>query len=436
MKHGKEIRPASGKLGILLPGMGAVATTCIAGVELVRRGLGVPVGSLTQLGTIRVEKGGAKRDFKIRNFMPLAPLPDLVFGGWDPLPDDCYDATLKSGVLEGVHRDLVKDFLQKIRPMSAVFDPAYVPTLCGATNIKSAASKMDLAQCLIEDIEGFRSNSRLSRLVMIWCGSTEVWIERGAKAHQGIKEFETGLRANDPAIAPSMIYAYAALKCHVPFVNATPNLCSDIPALVELAESNEIPIAGKDLKTGQTLVKTVLAPGLTARLLGLRGWFSCNILGNRDGQVLDHPATFKTKESVKLSVLDHIVEPELYPELYGNFHHTVRINYYPPRGDDKESWDNIDLTGWLNYPMQMKVNFLCRDSILAAPLVLDLALFIDLAQRAEMKGIQDWLSFYFKDPMSPPAVQPENNLFVQLDRINKMLRFLMEEEEDDVKRMM
>jgi myo-inositol-1-phosphate synthase len=431
MKRGKEILPASGKLGVLLPGMGAVATTCIAGVELVRRGLGVPVGSMTQLGTIRLGKGAAQRVPKIRDFMPLARLSDLVFGGWDVFPDDCYAAALKAGVLEDAHRDSVKDFLQKIRPMSAVFDPAYVPTLRGGTNIKSAASKMDLAQCLVEDIEGFRSDSRVNRLVMIWCGSTEVWIER-AEAHQGIKEFETGLRANDPAIAPSMIYAYAALKCHIPFVNATPNLCIDIPALVQLAEANGVPVAGKDLKTGQTLVKTVLAPGLTARLLGLRGWFSSNILGNRDGQVLDDPGSFKTKESVKLSVLEHILEPELYPELYGNFHHAVRINYYPPRGDNKESWDSIDLTGWLNYPMQIKVNFLCRDSILAAPLVLDLALFIDLAHRAEMKGIQDWLSFYFKYPMSPPGVDPENNLFIQLVRMKKMLRFLMNEEGDGI----
>lgn len=415
---------------MLLPGMGAVATTCIAGVELVRRGLGVPVGSMTQLGTIRLGKGAAQRVPKIRDFMPLARLSDLVFGGWDVFPDDCYTAALKAGVLEDAHRDSVKDALQKIRPMSAVFDPVYVPRLRGGTNIKSAASKMDLAQRLVEDIEGFRSDSHINRVVMIWCGSTEVFMER-AEVHQGIKEFEAGLRTNDPAIAPSMIYAYAALKCHIPFVNATPNLCIDIPALVQLAEANEVPVAGKDLKTGQTLVKTVLATGLTARLLGLRGWFSSNILGNRDGQVLSDPRSFKTKESVKLSVLEHILEPELYPELYGDFHHAVRINYYPPRGDNKESWDNIDLTGWLNYSMQIKVNFLCRDSILAAPLVLDLALFIDLAHRAEMRGIQDWLSFYFKTPMCAPAVDPENNLFIQLARMKNMLRFLMNEEGRD-----
>jgi myo-inositol-1-phosphate synthase len=432
MKRGKKIPPGSGKLGVLLPGMGAVATTCIAGVELVRRGLGVPVGSITQLGTIRSGKGAALRVSKIRDVVPLARLSDLVFGGWDVFPDDCYEATLKSRVLEDSHRESVKGFLQKIRPMSAVFDPGYVPTLRGGTNIKSAASKMDLAQSLIEDIERFRAESGVERLVMAWCGSTEIWIER-ARTHQGIEEFETGLRTNDPAIAPSMVYAYAALKCHVPFVNATPNLCIEIPALLQLAEANEVPVAGKDLKTGQTLIKTVLAPGLTARLLGLRGWFSTNMLGNRDGEVLNDPRTFKTKELAKLSVLEHIVEPELYPELYSDFHHAVRINYYPPRGDNKESWDSIDLTGWLNYPMQIKINFQCRDSILAAPLVLDLLLLIDLAHRAEMKGNQDWLSFYFKDPTSSPAAYPENNLFTQQVKMNEMLKLLMTEEGDGTK---
>jgi len=430
MKREKEIAPALGRLGVLLPGMGAVATTCIAGVELVRRGLGVPVGSTTQLGTIRLGKGAAQRVLKIRDFVPLASLSDLVFAGWDVFPDDCYTAALKARVLENAHLDLVKDFLQKIRPMPAVFDPAYVPRLHGGTNIKSAKSKMDLAQRLIEDIEHFRSDSRVDRVVMIWCGSTEVFMER-AEAHQGIEEFEAGLRTNDPAIAPSMIYAYAALQCHVPFVNATPNLSVDIPALVQLSEANGVPVAGKDLKTGQSVIKTVLAPGLKARLLGLRGWFSSNILGNRDGEVLEDQMSFKTKEASKLSALKQILQPELYPELYGEVHHTVRINYYPPRGDSKESWDNIDITGWLNYSMQIKVNFLCRDSILAAPLVLDLALFIDLAHRAEMKGIQDWLSFYFKSPMCDPAVDQENDLFFQLARMKSTLRFLMNEQGRD-----
>jgi myo-inositol-1-phosphate synthase len=428
MKREKQIAPASGKLGVLLPGMGAVATTFIAGVELVRRGLGVPVGSTTQLGMIQVGKGAAQTVLRIRDFVPLANLSDLVFAGWDVFPDDCHTAALKARVLENAHLELVKDFLQKIRPMPAAFDAAYVPRLRDGTNVKSAKSKLDLAQRLIEDIERFRSDSGVDRVVMIWCGSTEVFMERTA-AHQGIQAFEAGLRTNDPAIAPSMIYAYAALKCRVPFVNCTANLSVDIPALVELAQTEGLPIAGKDLKTGQSFVKTVLAPGLKARLLGLRGWFSSNTLGNRDGEVLDDPMSFKTKEVSKLAVLTQILQPELYPELYGDFDHMVRINYYPPRGDNKEGWDNIDITGWLNYPMQIKVNFLGRDSILAAPLVLDLALFIDLAHRAEMKGVQDWLSLYFKSPMDAPAVDRENDLFIQLAKMESMLRFLMHQEE-------
>jgi myo-inositol-1-phosphate synthase len=427
MKRKKEIAPASGRLGVLLPGMGAVATTFIAGVELAKRGLGVPVGSMTQLGMIQLGKSATQPGLKIRDFVPLASLSDLVFAGWDVFPDDCYAAALNARVLEYDHLDSVKDFLQTIRPMPAVFDPAYVPGLPGGTNIKSAKSKMDLAQLLIDDIERFRSVSHVDRVVMIWCGSTEVFMERTA-VHRGITEFEAGLRTNDPGIAPSMLYAYAALKCHVPFVNGTPNLSVDIPALVELAAANGVPIAGKDLKTGQSLVKTVLASGLKARLLGLSGWFSSNILGNRDGEVLGDPRSFKTKEVSKLSALEQILQPELYPELYRDFHHMVRINYYPPCGDNKESWDNIDITGWLNYKMQIKVNFLCRDSILAAPLVLDLALFIDLAHRAEMKGIQDWLSLYFKVPMCAPDGRRENDLFIQLARLQDTLRSLMDEE--------
>jgi myo-inositol-1-phosphate synthase len=421
MKPAKAIAPASGRLGVLLPGMGAIATTCIAGVELVRRGLRVPVGSTTQLGTIRLGEGTAQHVLKIRDSVPLASLSDLVFAGWDALPDDCYAAAVKAGVLENADLESVKDFLAEIRPMPAVFDPDYVPRLRGGTNIKSAKSKMGLAQQLIEDIERFRTESHVDRLVMICCGSTEVFMER-AEVHEGIEEFELGLQASDPAIAPSMIYAYAALKCHVPFVNGTASLSVDIPALVQLAEANGLPVAGKDLKTGQTVIKTVLAPGLKARCLGLTGWFSNNILGNRDGEVLADPMSFKTKEEAKLSVLSQILEPQLYPELYGAFQHLVRINYYPPRGDNKESWDSIDITGWLNYPMQIKVNFLCRDSILAAPLILDLALFIDLARRAEMSGVQDWLSFYFKTPMSSTATKPENDLFLQLERLKDTLR--------------
>src|SRR5262245_21240087 len=416
----KKVAPASGRLGVLLPGMGSVATTFMAGVEMVRKGWEVPIGSVTQLGLMRW--GKAAKQQKIRDLIPLANLSDLIFAGWDVFPDDCYTAALKARVLNETHLESVKEFLQGIQPMAAVFDPAYVPKLRGGTNIKSEKNKMDLAQGLINDIERFRIERGVERMVMIWCGSTEVFIEK-AKVHRGIQEFETGLQRNDLAIAPSMVYAYAALKCDVPFVNATPNLCADIPALLQLAEAKRIPVAGKDLKTGQSFVKSVLASGLTARLLGLRGWFSTNILGNRDGEVLDHPMSFETKQATKLAVLN--VQPELYPELFGDFHHLVSVSYYPPRGDNKESWDSIDITGWLNYSMQIKVNFLCRDSILAAPLVLDLALLIDLAQRAGMRGIQDWLSVYFKSPMCVLGFEPENDLFAQRMRLDDMLRLLM-----------
>jgi myo-inositol-1-phosphate synthase len=420
----QAISPASGKLGILLPGLGSVATTCIAGVELVRRGLGVAVGSMTQLGTLRLGNSPAPRVVKVRESLPLASLSDLVFGGWDVFPDDCHTAAVKAGVLDKPHIDMVQDFLRNISPMKAVFAPAYVPRLQGGTNIKSAKTKMDLAQSVIDDIEQFRADSQVARMVMLWLGSTEIFLEQ-AEAHQSVEAFEAGLRANDPTIAPSMIYAYAALKSQVPFVNATPNLTVDIPALMQLAEANGIPIAGKDLKTGQSVIKTVLAPALKARLLGLKGWFSSNILGNRDGQILDDPASLRTKELTKLSSLEHMLSPELYPELYGDMHHTVRISYYPPRGDNKESWDNIDITGWLNYPMQIKVNFSCRDSILAAPLVLDLALFMDLAHRARMSGAQNWLSFYFKYPMCPPGIEREDDLFAQLANLENTLLGLM-----------
>ena len=418
----KKVAPASGQLGVLLPGMGSVATTFMAGVEMVRKGWEVPIGSVTQLGLMRW--GKAAKQQKIRDLIPLANLSDLIFAGWDVFPDDCYTAALKARVLNETHLESVKEFLQGIQPMAAVFDPAYVPKLRGGTNIKSETNKMDLAQGLINDIERFRIERGVERMVMIWCGSTEVFIEK-AKVHRGIQEFEAGLQRNDLAIAPSMVYAYAALKCDVPFVNATPNLCADIPALLQLAEAKRIPVAGKDLKTGQSFVKSVLASGLKARLLGLTGWFSTNILGNRDGEVLDHPMSFKTKQASKLSVLNHIVQPELYPELFRDFHHLVSVSYYPPRGDNKESWDSIDITGWLNYSMQIKVDFLCRDSILAAPLILDLALFIDLAKRAGMKGIQDWLSFYFKSPMWAPAVKLDNDLFNQLAKMNRTLRRLV-----------
>ncbi len=423
--HGKAIAPAAGRLGVLLPGLGAVATTCIAGVELVKRGLGVPVGSATQLGTIEFTKGAERRVVRIRDCVPLANLEDLVFGGWDVFSDNCYQAALKARVLESEDLRAVQGYLSNIQPMPAVFDPAYVPGLHGGTNIKRGKTKMDLAQRVIEDIERFRSDNCIDRAVMICCASTEILMER-AETHQGLKPFEAGLRANDPVITPSMIYAYAALKSKIPFVNATSNLSVEIPALLQLAASNQVPVAGKDIKTGQTFLKTVLAPGLKARLLGLKGWFSTNILGNRDGEVLDNNLSFKSKEASKLSGLPQILQPELYPELYSDYQHTVRINFYRPRGDNKESWDNIDITGWLNYNMQIKVNFLCRDSILAAPLLLDLALFIDLAYRAGWKGIQDWLSFYFKTPLSAGTAAPENDLFIQLAKMKRRLRDLVD----------
>lgn len=422
----KGISPPFGKLGVLLPGMGAVATTFIAGVELVRRGLGVPVGSTTQLGTLNFGKDQRPVVRRIRDVVSLANLNDLEFGGWDIFSDDCYTAALKAQVLESEHLELVKAFLHKIQPMPAVFDQFYVPVLHGGTNFKDAKTKMDLAHHLIEDIYRFRDDNDIQRVVMLYCCSTET-CHKKTKVHLEIEGFEKGLRANDAAIAPSMIYAYAALQCGVPFVNATCNRSVDIPALLQLAEERGIPIAGNDLKTGQTFIKTILAPALKARLLGLRGWFSSNLLGNRDGEVLDNPLSFKAKEASKLSVLEQVLQPELYPALYADYHHSVRINYYPPRGDNKESWDNIDIMGWLNYPMQLKVNFLCRDSILAAPLVLDLALFIDLAQRSGMGGIQDWLSFYFKSPMSAPGSAPENDAFVQLTSLKNRLRLMIQE---------
>jgi len=425
MKHGKEIGSSSGKLGVLLPGLGAVATTFIAGVDLIRRGFSVPIGSTTQLGKIRFREGAEDRTLRIRDFVPLSRLSDLVFAGWDVFPDDCYDAARKAAVLEEAHLNQVKEFLQSIRPMPAVFDPDYVPRLRGGTNIKQAQTKMDLAERLVEDIQEFCVDNSVERAVMVWCASTEVFVDQAA-AHMDLDGFEIGLQNNDAAITPSMIYAYAALKCNVPFVNATPNLTIDVPALQQLARANCVPIAGRDLKTGQSLVKTVLAPGLKARLLGVSGWFSTNILGNRDGEVLEDPMSFKTKEVSKLSVLEKILDANIYPELYSSIEHIVRINYYGPRGDNKESWDNIDIMGWLNYPMQIKINFLCRDAILAAPLVLDLALLMDLAQRAEMKGPQDWLSFYFKTPMCATAGDRENDLFAQMAKMEGSLCQLMD----------
>ncbi len=426
MKKGIEILPAEGKLGVLTPGMGAVATTLVAGVSAVQRGLGQPIGSLTQMGTIRLGKRTEKRIPKIKDFVPLSGLEDLVFGGWDIFEDDMYTAAIKAGVLDRQILDGIRAELESVRPMPAVFDQSYVKRLRG-THIKAGKTKMDLADQLREDLQNFRTDHRLNRLVVIWCGSTEVYIEPGP-VHSSIEAFEKGLRKNDPGISPSMIYAYAALREGVPFGNGAPNLTVDIPALLDLSKQNSVPVSGKDFKTGQTLMKTVLAPALKARMLGLAGWFSTNILGNRDGEVLDEPMSFKSKEVSKLGALEYILQPELYPDLYKDFYHKVRINYYPPRGDNKEGWDNIDIFGWLGYPMQIKVDFLCRDSILAAPLVLDLALFMDLAARAGMNGIQEWLSFYYKSPMVAEGLYPEHDLFIQLKKLKNTLRHLKGEE--------
>ncbi len=426
VKKGTPISPAEGRLGILLPGLGAVSTTFIIGVEAIRRGLGQPIGSLTQMGTIRLGKRTEGRSPLIRDFVPLANLQDVVFGGWDIYEDSVYDAAVGAGVLERPLIESVKDAIEPIRPMKAVFDHEYVKRLEGP-NVKKGKTKLDLAEQLMEDIARFRKENNCARLVMVWCGSTEVFIKTEA-VHESLESFEAGLKGNHPSIAPSMIYAYAALKSGVPFANGAPNLTVDIPALHQLAAERQVPVCGKDFKTGQTLMKTILAPGLKARMLGLAGWYSTNILGNRDGEVLDDPGSFKTKEESKLSVLKQILQPELYPTLYGDFTHKVSIHYYPPRGDNKEGWDNIDIFGWLGYPMQIKINFLCRDSILAAPIVLDLALFMDLAQRSGMKGIQEWLSFYFKSPMTAPGLYPEHDLFIQLMKLKNTLRHLRGEE--------
>jgi myo-inositol-1-phosphate synthase len=422
----RQIRPAGGKLGILTPGMGAVSTTFIAGCLAVRRGLAKPVGSLTQMGTIRLGKRTEDRVPAIKDFVPLAAMDDLVFGGWDIFEDNCYEAARTSGVLEKELLDQLKDELQEIRPMSAVFDKRYVTKIDGP-NVKTGGTWWDKAEALREDIRRFKADNGCDRLVMVWCGSTEVYQDPGPQ-HETIAAFETALKANDPAISPSMIYAYAAIRERVPYANGAPQYCNEAPALIDLAKELGVPIAGKDFKTGQTLMKTILAPGFKARLLGLSGWFSTNILGNRDGEVLDDPAAFKSKEVSKLGVLDHILQPEKYPDLYKGFYHKVRINYYPPRGDNKEGWDNIDIFGWLGYPMQIKVDFLCRDSILAAPLVLDLALFMDMAQRAELRGIQEWLSFYFKAPITAKGLYPEHDLFIQLMKLKNTLRWLKGED--------
>jgi myo-inositol-1-phosphate synthase len=410
----------------LLVGLGAVSTTTIAGTLAIRKKLARPIGSLTQMGTVRLGKRTDARSPLIKDFVPLAELDDLVFGGWDIFEDDCYEAAKTAGVLERPLLDQIKDELSAIKPLSAVFDRHYVKRLDGP-NVKKGKNKKDLAEQLIQDIRAFKSRHKLDRLVLVWCGSTEIFMEE-APVHQSLAAFEQGLETSDPAIPSSMIYAYAAIKEGLPYANAAPNLSADVPALVELAKQQAVPVAGKDLKTGQTLLKTIIAPGLKARLLGVEGWYSTNILGNRDGEVLDDPESFKTKEESKKSVLDYIFQPDLYPELYDTLHHVVRINYYPPRGDNKEGWDNIDLVGWLGYQMQLKINFLCRDSILAAPIVLDVALFLDLSKRAGLSGIQEWLSFYFKSPMHAPGLYPEHDLFIQLMKLKNTLRYMRGED--------
>ena len=426
VKKGAQIAPAKGKLGVLLVGLGAVSTTFIAGVEAIKEGLAEPIGSLTQMGTIRLGRRTDNRVPKVKDFVPLAKLSDLVFGAWDIFPDSAYEAATHAGVLEKDLLAKLKKQLQKIKPMKAVFDQSYVKRLSG-TNVKTGKNKLELAKQLIDDIAEFKRKNKCDRLVMIWAASTEVFMKPHA-VHRNLETFEKAMRENHKAIPPSMVYAYAALKSGIPFANGAPNLTVDVAALMDLANKNGVAVCGKDFKTGQTLMKTILAPGLKSRMLGLHGWYSTNILGNRDGEVLDDPDSFKTKEESKLSVLEYILQPDVYPQLYKDFSHVVRINYYPPRGDNKEGWDNIDIFGWLGYKMQIKIDFLCRDSILAAPIVLDLALFLDLAQRTGMKGVQEWLSFYFKSPMTAPSLYPEHDIFIQLMKLKNTLRHLRGED--------
>ena len=422
------IAPAEGRLGVLTVGLGAVSSTLIAGVELAKRGMAAPIGSLTQLGTMRLGKRTEGRSPLIRDVVPLAGLDQLVFGAWDPFPDDAYVAAMRAGVLDAPrHLEGIAEALRAVRPMPAAFDATYVKRLDGP-NVLPTRSKRGMLEGIREGIHRFRDEHHVDRIVMIWAGSTEVFIEVGP-AHLDMESFEKAIDADDPTIAPSMLYAYAALLEGIPFANGAPNLTVDTPVLRQLATETSVPISGKDFKTGQTLLKTVLAPMLKARMLGLSGWYSTNILGNRDGEVLDDPESFKTKEESKLGVLEHILDPDRYPELYGDVYHKVRINYYPPRGDNKEGWDNIDIFGWLGYPMQIKVDFLCRDSILAAPLALDLVLFSDLAQRAGMGGIQEWLSFYYKSPQTAPGLYPEHDLFIQQTKLKNTLRWMIGEEQ-------
>ena len=427
IEKGVRIEEPRGKLGVLLVGLGAVSTTFIAGVEAVKRELALPIGSLSQFGTVRLGKRTEGRSPKISDFVPLAQLEDLEFASWDLFDDDAYTAAVKAGVLETSLLEQLRPVLEEVRPYRAVFDNRYVKRLDG-THVKKGRTKWELAHQLMEQIRSFQREKQVDRMVMVWCGSTEIFLERGP-VHEDVSALEEGLKNNHPDIPSSMIYAYAALKLGIPYANGAPNLTVDAPAFQQLALEQGVPICGKDFKTGQTLMKTIVAPGLKARLLGLSGWFSTNILGNRDGEVLDDPESFRTKEESKLSVLEYILQPEHYPDLYGDFYHKVRINYYPPRKDDKEGWDNLDIFGWLGYPMQIKIDFLCKDSILAAPIVLDLVLFLDLAKRAGMSGIQEWLSFYFKSPMTLPELYPEHDLFIQLMKLKNTLRYLRGEEQ-------
>jgi len=425
-ENGVKIEEPKGKLGVLLPGLGAVGTTVISGVELIRNGFARPFGSLTQMATIRLGKRTENRVPLIKDFVPLADLDDIVFGGWDIFPENVYESALNAGVLKKEDIDKVKDKVEKIKPMTAVFDRKYVKKLDGP-NKKQGKNKMELAEQLMDDMANFKKENNLDRVVIVWSGSTEVYLEHDP-VYDSIESFEKAMIENHDAISSSMIYAYAAIKSGIPYANGAPHVTHEIPALVELAKKNNVPIAGKDFKTGQTFIKTLVAPGLKAKMLGVNGWFSTNILGNRDGEVLDDPGSFKSKEVTKLSALEYIFQVDKYPELYGNLYHKVRINYYPPRGDNKEGWDNIDIFGWLGYPMQIKINFLCRDSILAAPVVLDLALFLDLAQRSGMSGIQEWLSFYFKSPIVGEGLYPEHDIFIQLMKLKNTLRYLRGEE--------
>jgi myo-inositol-1-phosphate synthase len=426
-QNGRDIQPAEGRLGVLLVGLGAVSTTTIAGVESIRRGLSKPIGSLTQMNTIRLGKRTENRTPLVKEFVPLAGLDDIVFGAWDPIPDDAYESAVNCGVLKPQDLEPIADYLSSIEPMPAVFDRRYVKKLDGP-NVKKGDSKYDLMEQLRADMRDFKERNQCDRVVIVWCASTEVFLQP-SDVHASMESFEQGLRDSHDQIAPSMIYAWAALQEGIPFANGAPNLTVDLPCMLELAKQNEVPIGGKDFKTGQTLMKTILAPGLKTRMLGLAGWFSTNILGNRDGEVLDDPESFKTKEESKLGVLEHILQPKMYPDLYGDMYHKVRINYYPPRGDNKEGWDNLDIYGWMGYDMQIKIDFLCRDSILAAPIVLDLALFLDLAGRAGLHGIQEWLSFYFKSPQVAPGLYPEHDIFIQHWKLKNTLRWLMGEEQ-------